>query len=132
MRLFNLYIYKLNRIIQGYSYIAPSVMFGRQHVLTEDLLRPQRNSNRPSTGYLVNLADSGESEFFRHYQLDVSSVPLGDGSFSVCRRCVEISTGKEFAVKITSRRFVELLFILVLSREHFVFIFGKLFNRIFC
>jgi len=29
---------------------------------------------------------------------------LGDGSFSICRRCVEKSSGKEFAVKIISRK----------------------------
>lgn len=29
---------------------------------------------------------------------------LGDGSFSICRRCTEISTGKAYAVKIISRK----------------------------
>ena len=87
--------------------MAPSVVFGRQHVLTDDLLRPQRNSGRPSPGYLSRLADSGESEFFSLYQLDLNSPALGDGSFSICRRCIEKETGKEFAVKIMSRRLVD-------------------------
>lgn len=36
--------------------------------------------------------------------MDVNSEILGDGSFSVCRRCIEKSTGKEYAVKIVSRK----------------------------
>ena len=29
---------------------------------------------------------------------------LGDGSFSICRRCKQKATGQEYAVKIVSRR----------------------------
>jgi len=36
--------------------------------------------------------------------MDLREPVLGDGSFSVCRRCVHKSTGQEFAVKIVSRR----------------------------
>jgi ribosomal protein S6 kinase alpha-5 len=36
--------------------------------------------------------------------VDVRERILGDGSFSVCRRCVRRSDRKEFAVKIVSRR----------------------------
>ena len=95
---------KLSHFLQGYSFVAPSVIFGRQHILTDDLLRPQSNSGRPSPDFLDRLADTSESEFFNLYRLDLSSPALGDGSFSVCRRCFEKSTGKEFAVKIMSRR----------------------------
>ena len=44
------------------------------------------------------------SAFFRKYDIDIHDTILGDGSFSVCRRCVCRSTGQEFAVKIVSRR----------------------------
>ena len=43
------------------------------------------------------------SEFFRNYQLLSESGHLGDGSFSVCRRCVHKSSGEEYAVKMVPR-----------------------------
>lgn len=36
--------------------------------------------------------------------MDLREAMLGDGSFSVCRRCVHLATNQEFAVKIVSRR----------------------------
>ena len=45
-----------------------------------------------------------KSPFFLHYDLDVRERILGDGSYSVCRRCVHRQTGQERAVKIVSRR----------------------------
>ncbi|XP_039278772.1 ribosomal protein S6 kinase alpha-5 [Nilaparvata lugens] len=46
-----------------------------------------------------------DSPFFELYELDLERGGiLGDGSFSVCRRCVEKATGRQFAVKIVSRR----------------------------
>lgn len=49
-----------------------------------------------------------DSEFFKLYDMDLSEKPLGDGSFSVCRKCTEKSTGKDYAVKIISRRYFDL------------------------
>lgn len=46
-----------------------------------------------------------DSQFFQIYDLDMERGGiLGDGSFSVCRRCIERSTGKAYAVKIVSRQ----------------------------
>jgi ribosomal protein S6 kinase alpha-5 len=45
-----------------------------------------------------------ESRFFENYELDLREKILGDGSFSVCRKCTNRQTGKEFAVKIVSRK----------------------------
>ena len=42
--------------------------------------------------------------FFQKYEIDLREGILGDGSFSVCRRCVCRSTQQEFAVKIVSKR----------------------------
>ena len=44
------------------------------------------------------------SPFFARYDLALQEDVLGDGSFSVCRRCTLKETGQEFAVKIISRR----------------------------
>ena len=44
------------------------------------------------------------SAFFQKYDVDLREGILGDGSFSVCRRCVCRSTGAQFAVKIVSKR----------------------------
>lgn len=44
------------------------------------------------------------SPFFHNYNLKVNEAILGDGSFSVCRKCVHKGTGLEYAVKIVSRR----------------------------
>nr|CAB3265767.1 ribosomal protein S6 kinase alpha-5 [Phallusia mammillata] len=90
---------------KGYSFVSPSIVFGRQNVLSDDILRPQKNSGRPSPGYLRKVAhEATDNEFFNLFTLDLGGIPLGDGSFSVCRKCVEKSSGKEFAVKIVSRR----------------------------
>lgn len=45
-----------------------------------------------------------ESQFFQHYELRLHEPPLGEGSFSVCRKCKHKQTGHEYAVKIVSRR----------------------------
>ena len=36
--------------------------------------------------------------------MDLQEPLLGDGSFSICRRCIHKATQQEFAVKIVSRR----------------------------
>jgi hypothetical protein len=41
-----------------------------------------------------------ESLFFENYELDLREGILGEGSSSVCRKCTNRQTGKEFAVKI--------------------------------
>ena len=45
-----------------------------------------------------------KSPFFQRYDMVLSEANLGDGSFSVCRRCSLKENGQEFAVKIVSRR----------------------------
>eukprot|EP00058_Branchiostoma_floridae_P000062 XP_002585550.1 hypothetical protein BRAFLDRAFT_126049 [Branchiostoma floridae] len=47
-----------------------------------------------------------DSPFFLNYDMDLQEGLLGDGSFSVCRRCRSKKTGEDYAVKIVSRRAV--------------------------
>uniref|UniRef100_A0A8C6LNY7 non-specific serine/threonine protein kinase n=1 Tax=Nothobranchius furzeri TaxID=105023 RepID=A0A8C6LNY7_NOTFU len=79
-----------DRLFQGYSFIAPSILFNKNAVMG-DFVESQVGADRPS-------------QFFLHYDLDLHSPPLGEGSFSVCRRCRHKQTGHEYAVKIVSRR----------------------------
>ena len=51
-----------------------------------------------------NLCFLQKSLFFQRYDMVLSEANLGDGSFSVCRKCTLKETGQEFAVKIISRR----------------------------
>lgn len=45
------------------------------------------------------------SPFFQNYDINLERDGLlGDGSFSICRKCVEKSTGNQYAVKIVSRK----------------------------
>lgn len=47
---------------------------------------------------------SQESAFFRSYEINLRDGILGDGSFSVCRKCVHRQTDQQYAVKIVTRR----------------------------
>ncbi|XP_031357629.1 ribosomal protein S6 kinase alpha-5-like [Photinus pyralis] len=89
-----------DKIFKGYSYISPSVIFTK-NVISDDLLRPVSRQGDAAKLAECKLADS---PFFQSYDIDLEEKILGDGSFSVCRRCVQKSTGREFAVKIVSRR----------------------------
>ena len=44
------------------------------------------------------------SPFFQIYEINLREEILGDGTFSVCRKCRHKQTGKEYAVKIVSKR----------------------------
>uniref|UniRef100_A0A674CSJ9 Ribosomal protein S6 kinase n=1 Tax=Salmo trutta TaxID=8032 RepID=A0A674CSJ9_SALTR len=56
-------------------------------------------STPPSTDRLFQ-----DSMFFQLYELCLQGAPLGEGSFSVCRKCRHHQSGHEYAVKIISRR----------------------------
>uniref|UniRef100_A0A8C6VFQ4 Ribosomal protein S6 kinase n=1 Tax=Naja naja TaxID=35670 RepID=A0A8C6VFQ4_NAJNA len=45
-----------------------------------------------------------DSPFYLHYELDLKEKPLGEGSFSICRKCLHKKTRREYAVKIISKR----------------------------
>lgn len=53
---------------------------------------------------MVSQDDLDESDFFKKYEIDQRNGFLGDGTFSVCRRCWHRETLIEYAVKIVSRK----------------------------
>ena len=53
---------------------------------------------------LTNYFLLQNSPFFQMYDINLNEGILGDGTFSICRKCRHKQTGKEFAVKIVSRR----------------------------
>ncbi|XP_043280314.1 ribosomal protein S6 kinase alpha-5-like isoform X2 [Venturia canescens] len=103
-----------DKIFRGYSYVAPSIIFG-ENVVSEEIFKDsvptsheqqqqqQQPPHRPSSTDVI-ASRFEESTFFQIYALDPREDALGDGSFSVCRRCRNRQTGQEYAVKIVSRR----------------------------
>jgi len=108
-----------DKIFKGYSYVAPSVIFsdneisqeifceygaesterGHENVITPEVpfdCRPNLSQVLPSI--------FKNSPFFKKYHIFVGESILGDGSFSICRKCVNRLTGVEYAVKIVSRK----------------------------
>ncbi|KAJ8405177.1 hypothetical protein AAFF_G00321680 [Aldrovandia affinis] len=92
-----------DRLFQGYSFIAPSILFNRNAVMG-DFMESQMSPDRPGSASVERSAMLKDSQFFQQYDLCLKEVPLGEGSFSVCRKCRHKQTGQEYAVKIVSRR----------------------------
>ncbi|XP_063294477.1 ribosomal protein S6 kinase alpha-5-like [Pelobates fuscus] len=89
------------RIFQGYSFVAPSVLFSVNAVMTD---MPAPSVDKPGSPTLALSAAMKDSPFFQQYEMDLQEVVLGSGSFSVCRKCRHRQTKKEYAVKILSKR----------------------------
>ncbi|XP_064621307.1 ribosomal protein S6 kinase alpha-5-like isoform X2 [Lineus longissimus] len=90
------------KLFKGYSYVAPSILFSENMVST-DFLQPS-TEHRPEKTHLAIASHFKNSPFFQNYEINIREGILGDGSFSVCRKCVHKKTGNEYAVKIVSRR----------------------------
>ncbi|XP_054282176.1 ribosomal protein S6 kinase alpha-5-like isoform X2 [Macrosteles quadrilineatus] len=90
-----------DKIFKGYSYVAPSVLF-TDNVISSEIFRP--NDKRPTTNNII-ACKFKNSAFFQNYNINLERDGLlGDGSFSICRRCTEKTTGHQYAVKIVSRK----------------------------
>lgn len=87
-----------DKIFKGYSYVAPSVLFTK-NVISDDIFKPVKQHENIS----LHSKQLNDSPFFQSYDIDINEDIIGDGTFSICRRCVHKSTGKEYAVKIVSR-----------------------------
>lgn len=85
-----------DKIFKGYSYVAPSVLFTK-NVISDDILKPSKQHENIKNFRLSN------SPFFQVYDINFNEEILGDGTFSICRKCINRNTGKEYAVKIVSR-----------------------------
>ncbi|KAE8586211.1 hypothetical protein XENTR_v10021594 [Xenopus tropicalis] len=92
-----------DRIFQGYSFVAPSILF-RPNAAIADPLQYHLGIERPGTTSIARSAMMKDSPFYQHYELDLKDKPLGEGSFSICRKCLHKKTNQEYAVKIVSKR----------------------------
>ncbi|CAO2587138.1 Ribosomal protein S6 kinase alpha-5 [Lemmus lemmus] len=87
------------RLFQGYSFVAPSILFKRNAAVI-DPLQFHMGAERPGVTNVARSAMMKDSPFYQHYDLDLKDKPLGEGSFSICRKCVHKKSNQAFAVKI--------------------------------
>ncbi|KAM7376189.1 hypothetical protein PAMP_005933 [Pampus punctatissimus] len=92
-----------DRIFQGYSFMAPSILFKR-NVVMDDPVQLCGGSERPGSAAVARSAMMKDSPFYMSYEMDLKDSVLGEGSFSICRRCTHKKTGQKYAVKIVSKR----------------------------
>ncbi|KAG9481792.1 hypothetical protein GDO78_010816 [Eleutherodactylus coqui] len=92
-----------DRIFQGYSFVAPSILF-KPNAAIADTVQYHLGSERPGVTNIARSAMMKDSPFYQHYELDLKEKPLGEGSFSICRKCLHKKTNQEYAVKIISKR----------------------------
>uniref|UniRef100_A0A8C4ZIH9 non-specific serine/threonine protein kinase n=1 Tax=Gadus morhua TaxID=8049 RepID=A0A8C4ZIH9_GADMO len=92
-----------DRIFQGYSFMAPSILFKRNAVM-DDTLPLGGASERPGAAAVARSAMMKDSPFYMSYEMDLQENALGEGSFSICRGCRHKKTGQHYAVKIVSKR----------------------------
>uniref|UniRef100_A0A8C8ZXQ3 Ribosomal protein S6 kinase n=1 Tax=Prolemur simus TaxID=1328070 RepID=A0A8C8ZXQ3_PROSS len=91
------------RLFQGYSFVAPSILFKRNAAVI-DPLQFHMGVERPGVTNVARSAMMKDSPFYQHYDLDLKDKPLGEGSFSICRKCTHKKSNQAFAVKIISKR----------------------------
>ncbi|RXN10446.1 ribosomal S6 kinase alpha-5 [Labeo rohita] len=92
-----------DRIFQGYSFMAPSILFKRNAVM-DDPAQLCGGSERPGSAAVARSAMMKDSPFYMNYEMDLRENALGEGSFSICRQCTHKKTGQKYAVKIVSKR----------------------------
>ncbi|KAM9708405.1 ribosomal protein S6 kinase alpha-5 isoform 2-T2 [Menidia menidia] len=94
---------KKHPFYQGYSFMAPSILFKR-NVVMDDPVQLCGGSERPGSAAVARSAMMKDSPFYMSYEMDLKDSALGEGSFSICRRCTHKKTGQKYAVKIVSKR----------------------------
>lgn len=91
-----------NKLFKGYSYVAPSIIF-TENSISSTLLATLRE-HQPDESFFNSAAFFKNSQFFQHYDIDMKIPKLGDGAFSICRKCTQHRTGAQYAVKIISNK----------------------------
>lgn len=88
----------------GYSFVAPSILF------TENVMAGRDSTRRSAAAAAAAVGRGGDeaalacvSPFFKKYTINLKDNYLGNGSFSICRRCQDRRTKKMYAVKIISK-----------------------------
>ncbi|XP_071395621.1 ribosomal protein S6 kinase alpha-5 isoform X6 [Centroberyx affinis] len=94
---------KKHPFYQGYSFMAPSILFKR-NVVMDDPVQLCGGSERPGSAAVARSAMMKDSPFYMSYEMDLKDNALGEGSFSICRQCTHKKTGQKYAVKIVSKR----------------------------
>ncbi|KAH1010205.1 ribosomal protein S6 kinase alpha-5 isoform X2 [Dendroctonus ponderosae] len=106
------------RAFRGYSYVSPSIAYAR-NVLTVPVCPQRWHVDRPAEPPAEAPAESPAeppaerlrqhtfnmqygAQFLSKYDINANEPCLGEGASSICRRCVQKSTGIEYAVKIVS------------------------------
>ncbi|XP_062911964.1 ribosomal protein S6 kinase alpha-5-like isoform X1 [Mobula hypostoma] len=92
-------------LFKGYSFVAPSILFNWNVVMDNTCIDDlQMSTERPGDNTVACSAMMKDSMFYQNYEINLKEKPLGEGSFSVCRKCRHKRTGQEYCVKIISRR----------------------------
>ncbi|XP_063390336.1 ribosomal protein S6 kinase alpha-5-like [Cydia fagiglandana] len=86
-----------DKLFLGYSYVAPSILFSENVISDQIWMQATGQKHDKLKGWVAK-----DSPFFQKYAVDLSTPLLGDGTYSVCRKCIHRDTGKEYAVKIIS------------------------------
>ncbi|XP_055719653.1 ribosomal protein S6 kinase alpha-5 isoform X2 [Salvelinus fontinalis] len=96
---------KKHPFYQGYSFMAPSILFKWNAVMDDTLqLCGGSGSQRPGSAAVARSAMMKDSPFYMNYEMNLKDNALGEGSFSICRQCTHKKTGQKYAVKIVSKR----------------------------
>uniref|UniRef100_A0A8C0C2X0 Ribosomal protein S6 kinase n=1 Tax=Balaenoptera musculus TaxID=9771 RepID=A0A8C0C2X0_BALMU len=91
------------RLFQGYSFVAPSILFKRNAAVI-DPLQFHMGVDRPGVTNVARSAMMKDSPFYQHYDLDLKDKPLGEGSFSICRKCIHKKVTKHLQLTVSSCR----------------------------
>lgn len=91
-------------VFKGYSYVSPSIMFNHNAAIHPELYAKDLKTKDLVHHHSILGSALETSPFFQRYSLKLKDGFLGDGSFSVVRKCVQLKSGSEFAVKIISRK----------------------------